>query len=84
MRKVTRGIPTCIKQYEWKSKKAHIETKGTKKKSVMKGNLKLTRPIRASVYENKPVHYIFMFSEELKWVVNDKECFNVDTGKVKN
>ena len=36
------------------------------------------------MYDTKPVHYIRMVSEELKWVVKEKRHFGVDTGKVKN
>ena len=78
------GIPSCIKQEELKSKKAHIETRGTAKEAVLKGDPKLTKIIEASVYETNTFHYISMVSEELKWVTKEKECFNVETGKVKN
>ena len=83
-RKIMRGIPPCIKQEELNSKKANIDIKGTVKKSVLKGDPKITKLIVSSVYDNKPVHYISMVSEELKWFVKYKECFNVDMGKVKN
>ena len=38
--------------------------------------------IEASMYDTTPVHYIRMVSEELKWVVEEKEWFNAETGKV--
>ena len=79
-----RGIPPCIKQEELKSKKAHIYTSGTAKAEVLKRDPAINKLIEASLYGTKPVHYISMVSEEFKWVVNEKECFNVETGKVKN
>ena len=76
------GILACIKKQELKSKKAHIETRGTENAAVLKGDTKTTKLIEDSVYETKPVHYISVVSEDLKWVVKEKECFNVETGKV--
>ena len=43
---------------------------------------KRTNLIEYTIYDTKPVQYISMVSEELKWVVKNKECFNVDTGKI--
>ena len=78
-----RGIPPCITQEELKSKKAQIETRGKSKEEVKEGDPKRTSLIEASMYDTTPVHYTSMVSEELKWVVKEKECFNVETGKVK-
>ena len=49
----------------------------------MEGYPKRTNIIEDIIYDTKHVHYISMVSEELKWVVKQKECFNVETGKVK-
>ena len=78
------GILTCVTQEELKSKKAQIETRITAKAAVLEGDPKFLNLIEYIVYNNKPVHSISMVSEELKWVINDKYCFNVDTGKVEN
>ena len=77
-----RGIPTRVTQEELKSKKAQIETRGTSKEAVTEGDPKRTNLVEASMYYTTPVHYIIMVSEYLKWVVKEKECFNVETGKV--
>ena len=61
-----RGIPPCIKQEDLKSKKENIETRGTAKAAVLKGDQKLTKITEASVYGTKPVHYTSMVSYELK------------------
>ena len=50
----------------------------------MEGGPKCTNLIEASMYDTTHVHYISMISEDFKWVVKETECFNVDTGKVKN
>ena len=66
-----------------KSKKAHIETTVTAKAAFIEGGPKCPNLIEASVYNKSPVHCIIIVPEELKWVVNYKECFNIETGKVK-
>ena len=77
-----RGIPPRITQEELKSKKAHIETRGTSKEAVTELDPKFANLIEASMYNTTPVHYISMVSEEFMWVVNQKDCFNFETGKV--
>ena len=64
------------------SKKAHIQTRETSKKAVTEGYLKRTSFIEVSMYDITHVHYISMDSEELKWVVKEKYCFNIEMGKV--
>ena len=77
-----RGIPPRVTQEELKLKKAYTETRGTAKESVTEGDPKLTNLVETSMYDITSVHYIRMVSEELKWVVKEKECFNVETDKV--
>ena len=67
-----------------KLKKAYIDTRGTQKSEVLKGGPKLTKLIEDIVYDTKTFHYVSIVSEELKWVLKEKDSFNVDTGKVKN
>ena len=64
------------------SKKAHIDTRGTLKEAVTEGDPKGTNLVEASMCDTTHVHYISMVSEELKWVIKETECSNVDTGKV--
>ena len=47
----------------------------------MEGDPKLANLIEDSMYDTTPVHYSSMVSEKFKWVVKDKQYFNVDTGK---
>ena len=79
-----RGIPESVTKQEFNSKKAPIDTRRTSKETVTEGYPKRTNIIKDSIYNTTPVHYISVVSEELKWVVKDKECFNAETGKVKN
>ena len=60
------GIPPRVTQEELKSKKAHIEKKGTSKEAAMEGDPKRTNLIEDSIYYTTPAHYISMISENLK------------------
>ena len=54
--------------------------RGTTKAEILKGNPKCPDLIATSVYDTKPVHYLSILNEELKWVVCEKDVYNVDTG----
>ena len=77
-----RCILIHVTQQELDSKKAHIDNMGTSKEAVMEGYPKCTNLIDASMYDTMPVHCISMVSEEFKWVIKEKQCFNVEMGKV--
>ena len=79
-RKGMRGIPGCVVQEDQKSLKKQLEVSGTTKAAIMKGDPKCPDLIATSVYDTKPVHYLRMSSEELKWIVCEKYFYNVDTG----
>ena len=76
-------MPEIFTQEEFKINKSHIHTRGTTKEKVMERYPKHTNLIEAILYDITPVHYISMVSEQLKWAVKEKECFNVETVKVK-
>ena len=82
-RKRTRRIPPCVTKDKLKLKKAHIETRVTTKSEVLEGDPKRTNLIESSLYDTTPIHCISIVSEDLKWVTKEKECFNIDTSKVK-
>ena len=50
------------------------------KSAILKGNPNCPDLIETSVYDTNPVHYLRMSSEELKWVVCEKDVYNVHTG----
>jgi hypothetical protein len=79
-RKGMRGIPNCVKQEEGKNKKEQLEKRGTVKAAVLEGDSKCQNLVASSVYDTKPVHYLSMVAEELKWVEVSKPVYNVDTG----
>ena len=62
-----------------KSRKKHLEVRGTTKAAILKGDPNCPDLIATSVYDNKPLHYLSMPSEELKWVVCEKDVYNIYT-----
>ena len=68
-----RGIPSCVTQEELISNMEHIDTMGIENEAVLEGYLKFTNLSEAIIYDTNHVHYISMISEELKWVVKNKE-----------
>ena len=72
-----RGIPPYITQYELKSKKAHIDTRGIEKEEVMERDPNCPNLIESGTYYTKPLHCIRMVSEEFKWDVKEKKCVSI-------
>ena len=83
MRKLIIGMPPCVTQQGLKSNKVQIYTRGKVNLAVPEGDPKITNRIEASLYDTKPIHYTGMVSEELKWVIKEKVCFNVEMVEVK-
>ena len=53
--------------------------RGKTKAAILKGDPKCPDLISTSVYDTKPVHYLSMSSEELKWFGFEKDVYNIDT-----
>ena len=68
-----RGIPPCITKQELKSKKSHIDNRGTVYAEVTKGDTKCPNLIESSVYETDPSQYVSIVPEDLKQDVRDKQ-----------
>ena len=83
-RKGSRGIPTSVMQEEVKDRKKQLEVRGTVKAAVLEGDNQCTGLVACSVYDTKPVYYLSMVCEELKWLEVEKQVYNVDTGKMES
>ena len=77
-----RGIPACVLQEEVKNRKEQLKVRGTVKAAILVGDPGCPNLIASSVYDTKPVHYLSMISNSIKWVVKEKKVFNVDTNQV--
>ena len=83
-RKGARGIPPSVVQEEVKDRKKQIDVRGTVKAALLEGDPNCVGLVASSVYDTKPVHYLSMVCEELKWLEVEKQVYNVDTGKVES
>ena len=81
-RKGSRGVPSCVLQSEVLNRKDQMKVRGTVKAAVLQGDPGCPNLVATSVYDTKPVHYLSMISEEVKWIEKEKEVFNVDTNQV--
>ena len=77
-----RGVPKHVVQKEVKNRKQQIAVHGTVNTAVLEGNPDCPNLVASNVYNAKPVHYLSMVSEEIKWVEIIKDCYNVDSGEV--
>ena len=67
-RKGGRGIPDCVIHEEVKSQSDQRKVRGTVKAAVLKGDRDCPDLIALSVYDSKPVNFLSMIAEEIKWV----------------
>ena len=77
-----RGIPACVLQQEVVSKIEQRKVRGTVKAAVLEGDAKCPGLVASSIYDTKPVHMLSMYCTNLKWKVNEKDVFNVDSRTV--
>jgi len=81
-RKGGRGIPEVVFQEEVKNLKKQLEVRGTDKAAILLCDDECPSLAASSVYDTKPVHFLSMACEELRWNVLKKNCYNVDTEEV--
>ena len=64
------------------NKKDQLKVRGTVKAAVLVGDPDCPNLIASSVYDTKPVHYLSMASDSIKWIVKERKVFNVDTNQI--
>ena len=65
-----------------KNKKQQALVRGTVKAAVLEGDPECPNLVASSVYDTKPVHFLSMICDSIKWIVKEKSVFNVETGKM--
>ena len=65
-----------------KNRKEKIRVRGTIKAAILEGDPSCPNLVAASVCGTKPVHMLSMTCKELKWNMQEKPVYNVDTGQV--
>ena len=73
-----RGMPPYVLQVEHKLRKYLIKVRGTVNATLLEGDSARPNLVACSIYDTKPVHYLSMVCDTLKWVVMEKPCFNVE------
>jgi hypothetical protein len=77
-----RGLPQSIIQAPQTSRKAAMSVRGTVKAAVLLGDMQCPALLATSVYDTKPVHFLSTVCEKIKWMVKERQVFNVDTRKM--
>ena len=77
-----RGIPPSVLQVEQKPRKYQIKVRGTVKAAILEVDVACPNLLVCSIYGTKPVHYLSMVCDTLKWVAMEKPRFNVETSMV--
>ena len=75
-------IPPSVLQAEQNPRKYQIKVRGTVKAALLEVDDSCSNLVACSIYDTKPVHYLSMVCDTLKWVVMEKPFFNVETGMV--
>ena len=67
-----RGIPCCVAQQELTNRTAIEQVRGTVKVAKLEGDDDCPCLIASSVYDTKPVHYLSMVTDAIKWIVKER------------
>ena len=78
-----RGIPSCVQQQEAKNRKTADEVRGTVKVAKLEVDPGCPCLIASSVYDMKPVHYLSMISNKVKWIIKERLVYIVETKQKK-
>jgi Transposase IS4 len=80
-RKNGRGLPQHVLQEDDKNKKAQMAVRGTVKAAVLVGDRDCKDLLAVSVYDTKPVHFLSMVSETIKWVEKERTVYDPNEEK---
>ena len=77
-----RDIPGCIVQQELTNQTTIEQVQGTVKATKLEGDPDCPCLIASSIYDAKPVHYLSMITDVIKWIVKERPVYNIDTKRV--
>ena len=78
-----RGVPVSVLQDVVKKQQLPT-TRGTMKASVLHGDANCPSLVVASIYDNKPVHFISLIAESIKWIEKKRKVWNNSTNKLQD
>lgn len=73
-----RGLPKCVLQDKVKNDNDVISVCGTVKAAILEGDRGAQGLVAMSVYDQKPVHFLSMTCESIKWVLKKRPVWNPD------
>jgi Transposase IS4/SAP domain len=80
-RKGNRGYPKAALQEEVKSRTEQLAVRGTVKAVVLEGDTECPNMVAVSVYDTKPVHFLSMTCESIKWITKERKIFSSEMNK---
>ncbi|MGL5935534.1 MAG: hypothetical protein ACRCZI_07915, partial [Cetobacterium sp.] len=75
-RKNGRGLPAHVLQEDAKNKKAQLAVRGTVKAAELVGDQDCKSLLAVSVYDTKPVHFLSMTTECIKWMQKERQVYD--------
>ncbi len=75
-RKGGRGLPVCVIQEEKERPEDKAKARGTVKLAVLEGDDDCPNLVAASVYDQKPVHFLSMACKDVKWIVKERSVWD--------
>ena len=82
-RKSGRGLPDHIIQDEVTSKPEVEKVRNTVKAAVLKGDPKCPGLVAVSVYDTKPVHFLSMVCDKIKWLIKSRPVYDKTVSQVR-
>ena len=68
-------------QEEKQNKNEQLKVRGTTKAADLKGDVSCPSMYAVSVYGTKPVHFLSMYNNAIKWIMKKRRVFNKATQK---
>jgi hypothetical protein len=75
-RKNGHGLPACVLQEDAKNRKGQMAVQGTVKAAKLVGDRDCPGLLAVRVYDTKPVHFLSMTTESIRWIQKEKPVFD--------
>ena len=76
-----RGLPKCVIQLNKTQESEAAKVRGTTRAAVLKGDSLCENLVAVSVYDTKPVHFLSMMCDNIKWVKKSRLIYDKKLNK---
>ena len=76
------GYQIDVVKQEVTRKKDKISSRRTTKAAMLQGDTECPDLVDSSIYDTRPVHFLSMGCNSIKWVIKSKRVYSVDSGEV--